>query len=59
VQVRRELGVALLAQGEMRRAIGRGEAVKKRHVELICVTVMIACGVGAELGMLIAWMTFR
>jgi hypothetical protein len=32
--------------------------VKRRHAELLLI-VMIACGAGADVGMLIAWMTFR
>jgi hypothetical protein len=32
--------------------------MKERHAELLLI-VMIACGVGADVGMLVAWMTFR
>jgi hypothetical protein len=32
--------------------------VKKRHVEMLLI-VMIACGVGADIGVLVAWLTFR
>jgi hypothetical protein len=32
--------------------------MKRRHVEMLLV-VMIAIGLGAELGVLVAWATFR
>jgi hypothetical protein len=32
--------------------------MKERYAELLLI-VMIACGIGADVGMLVAWMTFR
>jgi hypothetical protein len=58
VQVRRELGLALLESNEGGGVARRAKAMKRRHVELALIT-LIACGVGADVGMLIAWMTFR
>jgi hypothetical protein len=58
VLVRRELGLALLERNESGRVTRRAKAMKERHAEMLLI-VMIACGVGADVGMLIAWMTFR
>jgi hypothetical protein len=56
--VRRELGLALLERNESGRVDGRVSAMKERHAELLLI-VMIACGVGADIGFLVAWLTFR
>jgi hypothetical protein len=58
VQVRRELGLELLESNESGRATRRSATMKERHAELLLI-VMIACGVGADVGMLVAWMTLN
>jgi hypothetical protein len=58
VLVRRELGLALLERNAVGRVARRASAVKERVLELALIT-LIAWGVGADIGFLVAWMTFR